>query len=200
MKHIPYLLIGFRLLLGPVMIAITYNYGSTARIFLMVLLLLGILSDIFDGIIARAQNVSTATMRRIDSQVDVVFWLCSGWCAWLLSPEVITANKYAITTIFVMEGLTYVFSILKFGKETCTHAILSKLWGITLFIALSSVIGFNYGGIPLMLAIIFGVISHIDVYLIILFLPRWTHDVASAWHAWQIRQGRDIKRNKLFNG
>lgn len=200
MKHIPYLLIGFRLLLGPVMIALTYNYGSTARIFLMILLLLGILSDIFDGIVARAQNMSTATMRRIDSQVDVVFWLCSGWCAWLLSPDIIKANKYAIITVFVMEALTYVFSILKFGKETCTHALLSKLWGITLFVALSSVIGFDYGGVPLALAIVFGIISHIDVYLIILFLPRWTHDVPSAWHAWQIRQGRGIKRNKLFNG
>jgi CDP-diacylglycerol--glycerol-3-phosphate 3-phosphatidyltransferase len=98
-----------------------------------------------------------------------------------------------------MEGLTYVFSFLKFGKETCTHAWLSKLWGITLFVAFSSLLGFNYGGVPLALAIVFGVISHFDVYLIILFLPRWTHDVPSAWHAWQIRSGRTIKKHKLFN-
>lgn len=200
MKNIPYLLIAFRLVLGPAMIAITYTYGTAARIVLMVLLLLGILSDIFDGIIARRQNISTATLRRMDSQTDLVFWLCAGWCAWLLSPEIIIDNKYAITIIFVMEGLTYVFSFLKFGKETCTHALLSKLWGITLFTAFISIIGFGYGCIPLALAITFGIISHIDVYLIILFLPRWTHDVPSAWHAWQIRQGRDIKRHKIFNG
>lgn len=200
MKHIPYLLIGFRLVLGPVMIAITYNYGATARLVLFAMLLLGILSDIFDGIIARKHNMSTATLRRMDSQTDLVFWLCAGWCAWLLNPEIIVENKYAIITIFVMEGLTYLFSFLKFGKETCTHALLSKWWGITLFAAFASIIGFGYGGIPLVLAIVFGIISHIDVYLIILFLPKWTHDVPSAWHAWQIRQGRAIKRNKLFNG
>jgi len=200
MKNIPYILIAFRLILGPVMIAITYSYGTVARILLAVLILLGILSDIFDGIIARKQGVSTERLRRLDSQIDVVFWLCTGWCAWLLNPEIIVDNRYGIATIFIMEALTYVFSLLKFGKETCTHALLSKLWGITLFAAFISIIGFGYGGIPLALAIIFGVISHIDVYLIILLLPKWTHDVPSAYHAWLIRQGKDIKRNKLFNG
>ncbi|MFP9118093.1 CDP-alcohol phosphatidyltransferase family protein [Flavobacterium sp. RNTU_13] len=200
MKKIPYLLILFRLLLGPLMIYLTYKYGSHLRILLAVLLLLGILSDIFDGIIARKQGVSTTFMRRLDSQIDVVFWLCAGWCCWLLNPEIILQNRYATITLFVMEGLTYAFSFTKFGKETCTHALLSKLWGITLFAAFISVLGFGYAGIPFALAVIFGIISHIDVYLIIAFLPQWTHDVPSAWHAWQIRQGKPIKRNKLFNG
>lgn len=200
MKNIPIILIGFRFFLGPVMIFIAYNQGDAARILLVILLFLGILSDIFDGIIARKAGVSTERLRRMDSQIDVVFWLCTGWCAWLLNPEIIIHNRYAIITVFAMEGLTYVFSFLKFGKETCTHALLSKFWGITLFTAFVSMIEFGHGGIPLALAIIFGVISHIDVYLIILLLPKWTHDVPSAWHAWQIRQGKSIKRNKMFNG
>ena len=200
MKNLPYVLIGLRFLLGPVMIGLTSFYGEGARVTLVILLLAGILSDIFDGIYARLYQVSTEKLRRLDSQTDVVFWLCAGWCAWLLNPEIITENKYAIMTIFIMEGLTYVFSIIKFGKETCTHALLSKLWGITLFAAFVSVIGFGYGGVPLALAVIFGIISHLDVYLIILFLPKWTHDVPSAWHAWQLRKGREIKRSKLFNG
>ena len=200
MKNLPYVLIGLRFLLGPVMIGLTSFYGEGARVTLVILLLVGILSDIFDGIYARLYQVSTEKLRRLDSQTDVVFWLCAGWCAWLLNPEIITENKYAIMTIFIMEGLTYVFSIIKFGKETCTHALLSKLWGITLFAAFVSVIGFGYGGVPLALAVIFGIISHLDVYLIILFLPKWTHDVPSAWHAWQLRKGRGIKRSKLFNG
>ena len=199
MKKVPLLLILFRLVLGPVMIVLAYSYGQSVRLTLIFLLLAGILSDIFDGIVARQQGISTATLRRMDSQTDLIFWLCAGWCAWLLSPHIIMANKYAIIMLFVMEGLTYVFSFAKFGKETCTHALLSKLWGITLFAAFTAILGFDYGGVPLALAIIFGVISHLDVYLIILFLPRWTHDVPSAWHAWQIRQGRPIKKHKLFN-
>lgn len=194
------MLIGFRLLLGPLMICLTYFYNSQIRPLLILLLLLGILSDVFDGIYARMYRVSTEKLRRMDSQTDLIFWLCAGWCSWLLHPEIVLENKYAIITIFIMEGLTYVFSILKFGKETCTHALLSKLWGITLFIAFISILGFGHAGLPFALAVTFGVISHIDVYLIILLLPKWTHDVPSSWHAWQIRQGKPIKRYKIFNG
>lgn len=200
MKKLPYLLIGFRLLLGPVMIYLSYGFGESIRVYLVALLFAGILSDIFDGIIARGQNIATASLRRMDSQTDLVFWLCAGWCAWLLNPEIVLNNRYAILLLFAMEGLTYVLSIAKFGKETCTHALLSKLWGIMLFVAFSAILGFNYAGVPFALAITFGVISHIDVYLIILFLPKWTHDVPSAWHAWQIRRGREIRKYKIFNG
>ncbi len=199
MKKLPTLLILFRLVLGPVMILLTYTYADAIRLVLVILLLLGILSDIFDGIIARSTGVSSARLRRMDSQTDLVFWLCAGWCAWLLNTEIITVNKYAIITIFVMEGMTYVFSIAKFGKETCTHALLSKLWGITLFIAFVSLLGFGHGGVPLALAIIFGIISHLDVYLVILLLPQWTHDVPSCYHAWLIRKGKPFKKHKLFN-
>ncbi|GGB70933.1 hypothetical protein GCM10007424_08660 [Flavobacterium suaedae] len=199
MKKLPVLFILFRLILGPFMISLTYTYTDTIRLVLVILLLLGILSDIFDGIIARSMGVASEKLRRMDSQTDLIFWLCAGWCAWLLNPEIIVAHKYAIITIFVMEGLTYVLSIAKFGKETCTHALLSKLWGITLFIAFVSILGFGYAGLPLTLAIIFGIISHIDVYLIILLLPRWTHDVPSCYHAWLIRKGESIKKHKWFN-
>lgn len=200
MKNVPFLLIGFRFLLAPVMIVLTYLYNDAARLTLVILLLLGILSDIFDGIIARRAGVSSEKLRRMDSQTDLFFWLSAGWCAWLLNPEIVTQNKYAVIMIFIMEGLTYVFSILKFGKETCTHAFLSKLWGITLFIAFVAIIGFGYAGWAFGLAIVFALISHIDVYLIILFLPKWTHDVPSCYHAWLIRKGKSFKKNRLFNG
>ena len=201
MKNLPILLIGFRFLLAPVMILLTYVFGAEVRLLLVVLLLLlGILSDVFDGIVARHTSVSSEKLRRMDSQTDLVFWVSAGWCTWLLNPEIVIHNKYAIVMIFVMEGLTYVLSILKFGKETCTHAFLSKLWGITLFMAFVSIIGFGQAGWPFTLAIVFALISHIDVYLIILFLPKWTHDVPSCYHAWLIRKGKSFKKNKMFNG
>lgn len=99
-----------------------------------------------------------------------------------------------------MEILTYVYSFLKFRKETCTHALLSKLWGIAIFICFISIIGFGYAGIPFYIAMFLGVIGHLDVYLIIYFLPKWTHDVPSCYHAYLIKKGIKIKRNKWFNG
>lgn len=199
-KYIPIGLIIFRLILGPVLIGLTYKFQSSIRIEFVVLMILGLLSDIFDGIIARKIGSSSEKLRRMDSQTDLVFWLCVGWCAWLLNPEIILENKCSLILIFVMEALTYFFSIIKFGKETCTHAILSKIWGITLLIAFISVIGFGYGGVPVFMAVLFGIIGHIDVYLIIYFLPKWTHDVPSCYHAYLIKKDIPIKKNKWFNG
>ncbi|MDI1257200.1 MAG: CDP-alcohol phosphatidyltransferase family protein [Flavobacterium sp.] len=199
-KRIPYLLLLFRLVLGPFMIAYTYQYGTSVRAALVVMIVLGLLSDIFDGIIARKVGVSSEKLRRLDSQIDVVFWLCVGWCGWILNPEIVIENKYLILLVFVMEALTYVFSFVRFGKETSAHALLSKLWGLTLLSVFVSVIGFGYAGIPFFICIIVGIIAHIDVYLIIFFLPKWTHDVPSSWHAWQLRKGNVIAKNKWFNG
>lgn len=196
----PYLLILFRLVLGPIMICLTYNPVNHLRMILVVLIFLGLLSDIFDGIIARKTGVSSEKLRRMDSQTDLIFWLCVGWCTWLLNPEIIISNKYSIALIFIMEALTYAFSIAKFGKETCTHAFLSKLWGITLLIAFVSMIGFAYGGVSIFLAVLFGIIGHVDVYLIIYFLPKWTHDVPSSYHAYLIKKGKPFKKHKWLNG
>lgn len=198
-KHIPIALILFRLTLAPILIILTYIFGTDIRFLLVSLIVLGLLSDILDGIFARQLNVSTEKLRRMDSQTDMVFWLAVGWCSWVLHPEIIKTHAYAIALIFVMEILTYVLSISKFGKETCTHAFLSKIWGLTLCAAFIGMIGFGYGGITLYVAVIFGLISHIDVILIILILPKWTHDIPSAYHAYLIRKGKPFKRYKLFN-
>lgn len=199
-RKIPMGLIVFRLLLGPFMIFLAWNYEDAVRLLLVVLLFLGILSDIFDGIIARKMGVATVQLRRMDSQSDVVFWACTCYCTWLLNPDLIREHKMLLWIVFSMEALTYVFSYLKFRKENATHAILSKLWGITLLVAFVSMIGFGHAGLPFMLAVIVGIISHIDVYLIILLLPKWTVDVPSCYHAYLIRKGIPFRKHKLFNG
>lgn len=181
------------------MIVLTYNYSDTIRKELVGLIFLGLVSDIFDGIVARKVGVSSERLRRFDSQTDVVFWLCVGYCAWILNPEILMKHRYSIIVVFAMEALTYIFSFAKFGKETCTHALLSKLWGITLFVVFVSLVGFGYAGIPFFLCVVIGMIAHLDVYLIIFFLPKWTHDVPSSWHAWQLRKGNTIKKSKWFN-
>jgi len=166
---------------------------------ILILMYLGLISDIMDGIVARQLNVSSSKFRRFDSQTDMIFWLSIGISTWMLYPELIRHNAVPIIIIFIMEGMCYLISIIKFKRETCTHALLSKLWGITLLIAFTSLIGFNHAGIPFIIAIVFGLISHVDRILITLILPKWTHDIPSFYHAYLIRKGINFKRNKLLN-
>ncbi|WP_338408990.1 CDP-alcohol phosphatidyltransferase family protein [uncultured Flavobacterium sp.] len=198
--NIPTALILFRLLLAPIILALAYFIGESSKTLILILMYLGLVSDILDGIIARKQNISSAKLRRMDSQTDMIFWLSIGFATWILYPQLIADNSIVICTILVMEVACYAISIIKFKKETCTHAFLSKLWGITLLIAFTSLIGYNHAGVPFTLAIIMGLISHVDRILITLILPKWTHDIPSAYHAYLIRKGIKFKRNEYLNG
>ncbi|MCT3691939.1 CDP-alcohol phosphatidyltransferase family protein [Elizabethkingia anophelis] len=200
MKNIPYILIATRFILAPVILILAYLKGDELRILLLVLMYFGLFTDIFDGIIARKAGVSSEKLRRLDSQTDLIFWLCIGFAAYLLNPELIKEHWGGIALIFIMEALCYIISLVKFGKETCTHAFLSKLWGLSLLFAFTGLIGLQQAGFFFYLAIVLGFVSHVDVILIVLFLPKWQHDVPSSYHAWRIRKGKDIKKNIYLNG
>lgn len=199
MKTIPYILIAVRCILAPVIMALAYFKGEESRFLILVLMYAGLLTDIFDGIIARKAGVSSEQLRRLDSQTDLVFWLSLGFASYCITPELITNEWKGVLLIFVMEALCYLVSFLKFGKETCTHAFLSKMWGLSLLIAFTYLIGFQQAGWAFYVTVALGFISHIDVILIILLLPKWQYDVPSSYHAWKIRQGKQRKKTVFFN-
>jgi len=197
--RIPHLLILFRLLLAPTILFLAYKIGNESRIIILVLMFLGLLSDIFDGIIARKQNISTVKLRRMDSQVDLIFWLAIAFSCNILQPEVFENHKIGSYLLFFMEAMCYITSFIKFGKETCTHAFLSKIWGLLLFSSFVAIIGFQHYGILITVTIIWGIISQLDVILIILILPKWQNDIPSCYHSLLIRKGIPFKKSKLLN-
>lgn len=199
MKYIPKTLIFFRLLLAPIILGLAYYVGENSVIIILILMYLGLTSDVLDGIIARKQGVASASLRRMDSQTDMVFWLSIGFATWILYPDLISNNLFQVRLILGLEITCYLVSILKFKKESASHAFLSKLWGLTLLIAFTSMIGFEYAGIPFYISLVIGFIAHIDRFLITLLLPTWTHDVPSAYHAYLIRKGVAFKRNPYLN-
>lgn len=198
-QQIPKLLVLSRLLIAPLLPTIAFNFGSEAGSFLAVLLVIGLLTDIFDGIIARKLKVSSSGLRRLDSQVDLVFWLCAGVAAYLLLPHIFFTNKFLLAALFFMEALCYSVSFLRFGKETCTHAFLSKLWGLLLFSTLFSSFAFGQAGALIKITAYWGLLSQADVLLIILIIPRWQNDIPSSYHAWLIRKGIPFKKSILLN-
>jgi len=198
-KLLPYLLILFRFLCAPVIIFLAMKGGNDNSGWILLLLYLGLISDILDGIFARKSGVADAKMRRLDSQTDLIFWLSVGYTSWLLHPEIILHHKIFVIILFITELSCYLTSFLRFGKETCTHAWLSKFFGLCMLAAFTSLIGFGNGGFFFILALVAGYLSHLDRVLITLLIPYWTHDIPSTYHAWLLRKGKTFKRYKLFN-
>lgn len=198
-RYIPYSLIVFRFLCAPGMILLSLNDGHLNKGWILLLLYLGLISDIADGIIARQIGIADSRMRRLDSQTDLIFWISVGYAAWILHPDIILSFKIPVLFLFVTEWSCYLTSFLRFGKETCTHAWLSKFFGLCMLAVFTAIIGFGKGGVIFILALVAGYVSHLDRILITLLIPEWTHDIPSTYHAWLLRKGKIIKRYKLLN-
>ena len=145
-------------------------------------LVVGFLSDVFDGVVARHFHVATPFLRRLDSAVDIVFYLAVAYAAWRLHPDLLAPLKWWVAIIIAGEVLNHVVAVAKFGREPSYHAWSAKIWGLLLFVSLLLLLG---AGITMLLplAIGVGVIAQVEVLAITAVLPAWRHDVPSVWHA-----------------
>lgn len=197
MKQLPFLLIYFRLLLAPVILWMAYA-GNEYNIWIVVACYLAIISDVFDGIIARHYKVSSAKLRLWDSNVDLIFWLSACWCIWVCFPQEVTNRWAIILPLLIIEWLPDGIYLLRFRKFGCAHNYASKLFGLFL-LAMFTLLFVSNQTFLLTTTISIGLISQIDRILIALILPARLCDVPSSYHAFLIRKGIPFKKYKLFH-
>jgi len=175
-----------RLVLAPVVVALglTRNGGIAIAIALVI----GFLSDVFDGVIARRTGTATPILRRLDSIVDTVFYLGIGVAAWMLHRGEIRSLLPLILLVIGTEFATNALCWLRFRREASYHAWSARVFGLALFAAL--LLLFAAGSPALILpAIVVGLLSHFENAAITFMLPEWRYDVRSLLAAWRIRQG-----------
>jgi CDP-diacylglycerol--glycerol-3-phosphate 3-phosphatidyltransferase len=199
MKNIPFLLIYSRILIGIVIGLIAYYEVKNHAAWIVVLMSFGLITDIFDGIIARKLNVSTERLRIWDSNVDQFFWLMVIGSIFYLNIDFVKENIFWIGAIILLELICYLISYLKFKKSIATHSILAKVWTLSLLVFLIDLTLNSTSQIPFIICIILGIISRVEIILIIIKLKEWTTDVPSILSVSKINDGIPIKKNKLFN-
>ena len=201
MKYLlPWGLIVSRVLSAPLVIFLATLPHAWVGPVVVAILWFALIGDILDGIIARHFGVATPLMRRADSMADLIFWIGVGAALWVWRPEVFRPELWWIRISLVMEALTYVVSFWKFGKELAAHAYSGKLLGIGILLGFTSLWWTGSGGWWLTMMLVLANLSQLDRFGIAFFLPRWTPDTPSTYHAWRIREGLPIKKYKLFHG
>lgn len=198
-NKIPNILLYSRFLLTVIIITITFYPLFNSKVIVLSLMYLGLLSDVFDGIIARKLNVSSEKFRVIDTVFDLLFYFSILVYVFSINSRVFLENKIFILIILSLEALMYFISLIRFGKLPSPHAILSKFWGLYIIIEFTLLI-FQVPGHHFLISLIIGIFVHLDRVLIYILLRNWEHDIPSSYHALQIRKGEKIKRIKLFNG
>lgn len=200
LKKLPKFLIYSRVLVAALILLISIHPIANYKLAITGLIVYALLSDFFDGYIARLTQSSTITLRRLDSTIDQVFWVAVMIGTYILSPQFYLDHWLYILIILLLESATYVISYIRFRKEVATHAIASKLWVLSLMITFVDVIWTGNSNAIFFACFIIGIISRLEIISILLLLKQWTSDVPSVYHAAQLRKGKDIKRNKIFNG
>jgi len=199
MKRIPFLLIYSRILIGIIIGVIAYFRIEDYSTWIVILMITGLLTDVFDGIIARKLNVSSEKLRIWDSNVDLFFWLITIISIFLLNIPFILENKFWILSILTLEFLAYILSYLKFKKTIATHSILAKIWTLVLLIFLIDLCINSHSYLPFIFCILLGILSRIEIIAIILSLKKWTTDVPSILVVAKINKGISFKKSKFFN-
>ncbi len=197
--YIPKLLLYSRLVIAFIILFVTLMNITNLKWFVLSLLLTGIITDIFDGIIARKLEISTENFRLLDTVFDLFFYLSVLIFINSTNHLQIAGNIKLILILLSLEGLMYIISLIRFGKLPSPHAILSKFWGLYLVVEFSLLI-LGVQGNHFTIALCIGLAVHIDRVLIYTILKKWAHDIPSSYHAILIWNGKLIERNKLFNG
>lgn len=197
---IPKSLIICRLLIGFVIIILSVLQIPGYSIIAVILLSIGLLTDIFDGIIARRLHISTQSLRRLDSSVDQIFFICVAIATYIQCPLFFSGNATKLIILFSMEALTYLVSFIKFKKEIATHTIGAKVWTLLLVATLIQIMLQCQSGLLFTICFWAGMATRLEIVLIILFLKQWANDVPSLYHALQLRNNKEIKRHRLLNG
>lgn len=196
-NQIPNVLLYGRLILA---FGILYMaFSNASPILICVLIRLGFLADIFDGIIARKLNVSTEGLRLADSIIDRLYWVQVFIVCYIFSPHYVQSISPYIAALMIGDMIVYIISFIRFRKIPSPHNLLTKLWGILIAISFTEIIllGKSYTIVPM---IIIGFISRMDSMAIYLILKKWDHDIPSFISAIKLRKNLPIRRKKLFNG
>ena len=188
-KHsaaVPFALITLRLLLAPLVLLLAYRHIRGLPIALCVFAAL--VSDYFDGMIARRTGTVTIGLRRFDSISDSIFYVAVLIAIWHLESAVVLRFKWLLIPLLTLEVARIVFERIKFGHMAAYHMWSSKLWGLLLAIATMALLGYGIGGKLVAAALIVGIICDAEGLAISLTLPTARHDVPTILHAIRIRR------------
>jgi phosphatidylglycerophosphate synthase len=184
--RLPVFLILVRVALGPGMILL--NFFSPRGDLLVTCIGLALLSDIFDGVLARRWHLDTETLRRWDTRADTFFYICVLLVAVLHYPAAFERRWILLAGLGVAEAAQHLFAAIKYGRHASYHSALSKVWGLMMATAMCALLGFGLDNWFLDLTLAWGILCNLQGLAMSLMLPTWHRDVLTLFHAAKIRR------------
>lgn len=185
-QHIPWMMASARAALGPVLIA-----GSACSwngITLAGIVVGALVSDIYDGVLARRWGCDTAGVRLFDSMADTFFYLCTPGALWISQPELWRSYRGLLIALLGLEAVRFVFDFAKFGRPASYHSYLAKLWGLVMAVAVVGAFALHRSNELVPAALVLGILCDLEGVAMSLLLPAWRNDIKTIRMAWSLRR------------
>lgn len=160
-------------------------------IFLFLYVVIGS-TDMFDGMIARKFNLKSEIGKTLDSVADLVFYLGSLFFIFILFEHVVYENTIFLLVFFIFFSMSFLISILRFGKPILMHTQLLRLNAVLVYLLVifSFVFDTTYMG-TLILLIYY--VAFTEEIVIFLKYDDFDRDARSIFH---IMRGKPEKENR----
>jgi CDP-diacylglycerol--glycerol-3-phosphate 3-phosphatidyltransferase len=198
LHKIPYILLYSRLVVA--ILIIVFSFTAISPVVIVALSIYAILSDVFDGIIARQLKISTVEMRELDTKIDTVFWFSCLFYICMIHPLFLKSHLLQIGVLVFSELFIITFGFLKFQQRISYHTIFSKFWALLLLWFFLDLVIDNSCGVSFNIAFWYGIVVQTEILLIAIILNKSQTDVHSLAQAVKFKKGRKISRNRFFNG
>jgi phosphatidylglycerophosphate synthase len=197
--RLPVFLIFVRVALGPGMILLSFFFLHS--VLLVSCIGLALLTDVFDGVLARRWHLDTENLRRWDTRADTFFYLCVLVVAGLRYPAAFERRWILLASLAIAEVTQHAFAAIKYGRHASYHSVISRIWGLMMATAMCALLGFGLDNWFLDLTLAWGVLCNLQGLAMSLMLPTWHRDVPTLFHAARIRRGAAVHlRNAQENG
>jgi phosphatidylglycerophosphate synthase len=184
-RYIPWAMAAGRVALGPILIAgAECSWNGLAMAGLVVAALV---SDIYDGVLARRWGCDTAGVRLFDSMADTVFYLCTAVALWVSQPQLWRSYGWLLAVLLGMEAVRFGFDFVKFGKPASYHSYLAKMWGLVMAVAVVAAFAMGRGSVLVPVALGMGILCDLEGLAMSVVMPVWRKDVKTLAEAWRIR-------------
>lgn len=184
-RHLPNIVSAARIAAAPLLIYCAAHGNQAAFTWILVPALL---SDIVDGLLARALQLQSKLGALLDSIGDQLLLFTSIYGLWVFHREVITEYQawcYAMVGAWLLEALA---AFARYGRLSSFHTYVSKMAGYLLGIFVGVLFVFGFYPWLLYVAVATSVIGNLEELVLLRLLPEWRADVRGTY--WVLREQR----------
>jgi len=185
LRHVPNALSLARILAAPALVVCAVRGQETAFTWILVPALL---SDIADGLIARAFKLQSPIGAILDSTADLLLLFASFYGAWAFYPEIVAAHVPAGLLLIGAWLVQMAAALWRYGRLSSFHTLLSKVAGYLLGIFVGALFVFGFQPWLLYLAVAVSVLGNLEELVLLALLPSWRPNVRGLW--WLLRERR----------